>query len=199
MESRLSPHPRYRLYTNGASYQAPLRRILNCLPNTSDAIDQLESSICVRFDIRSACCVPMARTGLFFGLQELIRPGQKVILSPLTIVDVVNMVILAGGIPVFADIRRQSCAIDPNQAESLIDSKTGAVLITHLHGESAGAHGFRDICRRRGVGTAGVKHLRYQTRLRFLKNLSCKSAAGIKNLRCQEIAALGTDRPRGRG
>jgi dTDP-4-amino-4,6-dideoxygalactose transaminase len=35
--------------------------------------------------------------------------------------------------------------------ESLIDSRTGAVLITHLHGESAAAHVFRDICRRRGV------------------------------------------------
>jgi perosamine synthetase len=93
----------------------------------------------------------MARTGLYLGLRELIRPGQKVILSPLTIVDVVNMVILAGGIPVFADIRRQSCAIDPDQVESLIDGKTGAVLITHLHGETAGAHGFRDICTRRGV------------------------------------------------
>jgi perosamine synthetase len=93
----------------------------------------------------------MARMGLFFGLQELIRPGQTVVMSPLTIVDVVNMVILAGGIPVFADIRRQSCAVDPNQLESLIDNNTGAVLITHLHGESAGAHDFYDICRRHGV------------------------------------------------
>jgi perosamine synthetase len=63
----------------------------------------------------------------------------------------VSMVILAGGIPVFADIRRNSWAIDPEQAESLMDGNTGAVLITHLHGESAGAHEFHAICRRRGV------------------------------------------------
>jgi dTDP-4-amino-4,6-dideoxygalactose transaminase len=72
-------------------------------------------------------------------------------MSPLTIQDVVNMVIIAGGIPLFADIRRQSCAIDPDQAESLIDSRTGAVLISHLHGETAGAHMFQEICSRRGV------------------------------------------------
>jgi dTDP-4-amino-4,6-dideoxygalactose transaminase len=61
------------------------------------------------------------------------------------------MVLLAGGIPLFADIRRESCAIDAAQVESLIDARTGAVLITHLHGETAGAHEFRDICNRRCV------------------------------------------------
>jgi dTDP-4-amino-4,6-dideoxygalactose transaminase len=93
----------------------------------------------------------MARTGLLLGLQELIRPGQTIVMSPLTIVDMVNMVLLAGGIPVFADICRRSCTIDPGLAESLIDQRTGAVLVTHLHGENAGAHVFHDLCRRRGV------------------------------------------------
>jgi perosamine synthetase len=143
-----SPHPRYRIYTGGASYTLPLRQILRHPP---DAARELENEICRRFDVSAACCVPMARTGLYFGLRELIEPGQKVILSPLTIVDVVNMVLLAGGIPVFADIRRQSCTIDPDQTEDLIDGQTGAVLITHLHGETAGAHDFRDLCNRRGV------------------------------------------------
>jgi perosamine synthetase len=146
-----SPHPRYRLYTSAAGYTMPLKQLLNCLPDSANASTRLETEICRRFNVRAACCIPMARSGVFFGLRELIKPGQKVIMSPLTIVDVVNMVILAGGIPVFADICRNSCAIDPEQAESLIDGNTGAVLITHLHGETAGAHEFRDICCRRGV------------------------------------------------
>jgi dTDP-4-amino-4,6-dideoxygalactose transaminase len=93
----------------------------------------------------------MARTGLFLTLREIIRPGRKVIMSPLTIVDVVNSVLLAGGIPVFGDIVRQSCALDPDCAESLIDAQTDAILVTHLHGESAGSQIFREICDRRGV------------------------------------------------
>jgi perosamine synthetase len=95
--------------------------------------------------------VPMARMGLFFALREMIRPGQRVILSPLTIVDVVNAVLLAGGVPVFTDIVRRSCAIDIDKAHSLIDGSTAALLITHLHGETAGAHPFREICQRRGL------------------------------------------------
>ena len=148
---RWSPHARYRLYTGASSYTLPIRQFLCCLSDSADAATRLETEICNRFEVASACSVPMARTGLYFGLKELIRPGQRVIMSPLTIIDVVNMVLLAGGIPVFADIRRKSCAIDPDQAESLIDGRTGAMLITHLHGETAGAHEFRDICNRRGV------------------------------------------------
>ena len=112
---------------------------------------RLEVEICRRFDAAAAVCVPMARTGLYLALEQLIRPGQTVVMSPLTIVDVVNAVILAGGIPLFADIQRRSCSMDPDQAESLIDERTGAVLITHLHGETAGAHRFREICDRRSV------------------------------------------------
>lgn len=151
MADNWSPHPRFRLYTLQSSYGLLLRHLLKGLHDSADAAAKLEAEVCLRFDVTAAVCVPMARTGLYLGLRELIRPGQTVVMSPLTIQDVVNMVILAGGVPVFADICRRSCAIDPNQAESLIDHRTGALLISHLHGESAGAHIFQEICSRRGV------------------------------------------------
>jgi dTDP-4-amino-4,6-dideoxygalactose transaminase len=72
-------------------------------------------------------------------------------MSPYTIADVVNMVIAAGGRPVFADIERNTCNIDPNEVNRLIDDKTGAVLITHLHGLAAEAEAIAEICRSRGV------------------------------------------------
>src|SRR5262245_22666848 len=139
-----SPHPRYRLYTTWRSYASTLAR-------QSDAIERFENEVCRRFNVCAAVCVPMARTGLFLALREIITPGRKVVMSPLTIVDVVNAVLLAGGIPVFGDVVRHSCALDPDCAESLIDAETDAVLITHLHGESAGSQIFREICDRRGV------------------------------------------------
>jgi perosamine synthetase len=151
MDNHWSPHPRFRLYTSLSSYVATLRYLFYALRNSTEAAEKLEAEIRQRFDVTAAVCVPMARTGLFLGLRELIRPGRTVVMSPLTIQDIVNAVILAGGIPLFADICRESCAIDPEQVESLIDHRTGAVLITHLHGETAGAHIFREICSRRGV------------------------------------------------
>src|SRR5207249_2095649 len=118
---------------------------------SSDVVRDFEAEVCRRFGAAAAVCVPMARTGLFLTLLETIQPGRKVIMSPLTIIDVVNAVLLAGGIPVFSDICRKSCSIDPGKAELLIDKDTSAILITHLHGQTAGAHIFRDICSRRGV------------------------------------------------
>ena len=139
-----SPHPRYRLYTSLRSYSPGFLE-------DRTATSALEAEICRRFGIESGVCTPMARTGLFLAMSELIRPGQHVVMSPLTIVDVVNAVILAGGVPSFVDIDRDTCGINPELAESRIDSRTGAVLITHLHGQSCGVHDFRDICDRRGI------------------------------------------------
>src|ERR1051326_4791782 len=139
-----SPHPRYRLYTSLADYHS-------MLSNSGDAVENFEREVCRRFNVAAAVCVPMARAGLYLVLCEMIRPGQKVLLSPLTIVDVVNAVLLAGGVPVFADIVRRSCAMDINAADSLIDASTGVVLITHLHGQTGGADVFLDLCRRRGI------------------------------------------------
>jgi perosamine synthetase len=142
--SRWSPHPRFRLYTSVASY-------VPSFAAPPDALEQLEAEICVRFQVAAAVCVPMARTGLYLTLIETIRPGQKVIMSPLTIIDVVNAVVLAGGVPVFADICRETCGLDPAKVEDLIDDQTGAVLVTHLHGQTAGARVFAELCERRGV------------------------------------------------
>src|SRR5262245_61310281 len=144
MKTEWSPHPRYRLYTSPMSY-------LPKLGGTGDALEQLETEICRRFNVAAAVCVPSARTGIYLTLLETIQPGQKVIMSPLTIVDVVNAVLLAGGVPVFSDICRASCTIDPTKAESLIDGETGAILITHLHGQSAGGLAFREVCSSRGI------------------------------------------------
>src|SRR6266704_1237320 len=104
MANRWSPHPRYRIYTASASYIPQLRL-------SNDAVQGFEAEVCRRFNAAAAVSVPMARTGLFLTLLETIQPGRKVIMSPLTIVDVVNVVLLAGGIPVFSDICRRSCSI----------------------------------------------------------------------------------------
>jgi len=150
MKSRWPPHPRYRLYTRMASYTLPVLQLFR-IHSPGKAVLRLEEEICRRFQVAAAACVPMARTGLWLALREMIRPGQTVVMSPLTIIDVVNMVLLAGGIPVFADICKASCGMDPDEAEALIDGRTGAVLITHLHGETSGACVFREICRSHSV------------------------------------------------
>ena len=96
--------------------------------------------------------MPQGRFGLYLALRQLIKPGQEVILSPYTIYDVVNMVICAGGKPVFADIERETCNLDPREVEQLVSSHTGAVITTHLHGlSSSRIEELAAFCRERGI------------------------------------------------
>jgi perosamine synthetase len=101
-----------------------------------------------------AVAVPMARVGIYLTLKRLIRKGQKVILSPYTISDVVNMVLCAGGIPVFADIEEGgSCNIDAREVLHLLESTddVGAVLVTHFYGLICDIDPILEACRRRNI------------------------------------------------
>ena len=83
-----------------------------------DSCRELEEAIQKRQDIAHAICVAKARVGIFVAIRALVRPGQKVVLSPYTISDVINMVICAGGIPVFCDLGRDTCNVDPARARA---------------------------------------------------------------------------------
>ena len=148
----LSPLPRNRLYTHWKSYWLYL---IYCLygqfQDNRQAVNDFEQALCDRLETCHAICVYQCRVGLYLAVKALIQPGQAVILSPYTLADVVNMVIFAGGRPVFADVDRETGNISATEVERLITPNTGAVLITHLHGLAAAAHRIKTICDRHQV------------------------------------------------
>lgn len=145
------PYPRYRLYTQSRSYAAITWDIVSRRLASGRDVEALESDLSAFLGATHVTCVGMARVGIYLTIKSVIEPGQDVIMSPYTISDVVNMVIAAGGRPVFADIDRGTCNIDPAEVERLIGRDTGAVLVTHLHGLVSGAFEIREICRQYGV------------------------------------------------
>jgi len=147
----LAPMPRFRLYTRGSDYVHLFRDLLLGRATRGDDAARLERDICQRFDVPYAVCLPQGRVGVYLAVKHSITPGQKVILSPYTIADVINMVICAGGRPVFADIDRPSTNIQAGEVERLIDDDTGAVMVTHLHGLSCDIERIAEICRGRQV------------------------------------------------
>ena len=99
-----------------------------------------------------ALAMPMARVGIYLALKNVIRPGQRVIMSPYTISEVVNMVLCAGGVPEFVDVEEGTCNIDAAKVVERLSSifDVGAVLVTHFYGlicdiapiaEACSAHG----------------------------------------------------------
>jgi dTDP-4-amino-4,6-dideoxygalactose transaminase len=147
----LAPRARFRIYTRASDYLHFLVDTLTGRATTGDDNARLEREIAQRFDVPYALCVPQGRVGIYLAVKALIKPGQHVVLSPYTIADVINMVILAGGVPIFADIDRATTNIRPESVEALIDDRTGAVMVTHLHGMACDIEAIAAICKRKRV------------------------------------------------
>ncbi len=140
-----------RIYTKPSVYWRILAQMLTGHWQKGDTVKELERVIENRIDVAHAITMPMARTAIFYAVQALISPGQKVVLSPYTIVDVVNMVICAGGIPVFADLSPGSCNVSAVEIERLVDDETGAVMVTHFYGEACDIERIAEFCKEHSV------------------------------------------------
>jgi perosamine synthetase len=84
-------------------------------------------------------------------LSNGISPGDEIIISNLTYVATMNSILYCGAIPRFADIEAESWNIDPLSAEKLINSKTKAILLTHLYGQPVNIEAFQELKRKHGL------------------------------------------------
>ncbi len=147
----MQPLPRYRIYSRFRDYRTIAADVLTGRTGRGDGTRDLETAIERENDAAHALCIAKARVGIFLTIRALIEPGQKVVLSPYTISDVINMVICAGGVPVFADLEPDTCNVDASDVERIIDADTGAVMITHLHGLACDVERISAVCKERGV------------------------------------------------
>ncbi|HUC67947.1 MAG TPA: DegT/DnrJ/EryC1/StrS family aminotransferase [Stellaceae bacterium] len=148
---RLGPAPRLRLYTSLGQYGRVGRDVLLGRQTAGDSVAELETRLARSLGVAYAVAMPLARAGIYHVVRSLIRPGQRVLLSPYTIADVVNMVVCAGAVPVFCDVERATCNIDPAEIERQIDRDAGAVLATHFYGLACDMPRIAAICARHGV------------------------------------------------
>ena len=95
--------------------------------------------------------MPQARVGIYFAIKNIVGKKRKILLSPYTIHDVVNMVLCAGGIPEFIELESGTCNLDPNKAIEQIDEETAAVMVTHLHGLGVDLNKLKTICCSKGI------------------------------------------------
>lgn len=74
---------------------------------------------------------------LHLSMIEFIKRNDEVILPSFTFPACANVVLMAGGIPVFCDIDLETFTINVNQIEEKISNKTKAIMPVHLAGHSA--------------------------------------------------------------
>ena len=74
-----------------------------------------------------------------------ISPGDEVILPPYTMSATAMAPLIYGGIPVFADIEKDTFCIDPKSVKNLITNKTKAIVVVNLFGHPASLHELKKI------------------------------------------------------
>nr|WP_249351944.1 DegT/DnrJ/EryC1/StrS family aminotransferase [Nocardiopsis akebiae] len=80
-----------------------------------------------------------------------LRPGDEVIVPAYSFVATASSVVLAGGVPVFADIEEHGYGIDPASVDAVATSRTRMVMPVHLFDRLADVEGVREVARRRGL------------------------------------------------
>ncbi|HBY93759.1 MAG TPA: UDP-4-amino-4,6-dideoxy-N-acetyl-beta-L-altrosamine transaminase [Chloroflexi bacterium] len=92
----------------------------------------------------NSCTAALHLAMLAVGLQ----PGDEVIVPAMTFAATANAVIHAGGIPVFADCRRDTLNIDPLEIQKKITSKTKAIVPVHFAGRPCEMDAIMEIAER---------------------------------------------------
>ncbi len=123
--------PRLRLYTKHISYVRALQHALGC--GDSGAIARTEDRIATMTGAGHVVLTSMGRMAIYEGLRALGETGE-VILSPITVPEVISLVVLAGFTPVFCDIKPGTWNMDTDAIESLITEHTVAIMTTHFYG-----------------------------------------------------------------
>lgn len=80
-----------------------------------------------------------------------IKPEDEVIVPAMTFASTANVVIHAGGVPVFADCEKDTMNIEPIDIEKKITSKTKAIIPVHFAGRPCNMDAIMDIAKKHNL------------------------------------------------
>ena len=97
---------------------------------------ELEQRLAAYVGARHCITCASGTEALLIALMALgIGPGDEVITSPFTFVATAEMIVLAGATPVYVDIERETCLMDPALIEAKITPRTKAIMPVSLYGQ----------------------------------------------------------------
>jgi len=141
-------YPRFRLYSNLKNYLDTL--FYKSKEEKRDYKSDLEQTLISKLGIGHVLVTNQARLAIYHVIKYLVeKTGKKgVILSPYTLFDVVNMIICAGGQPIFIDFKEISFDLNEKELENkLISGEICATIVTHYHKCEKNIQKIADICR----------------------------------------------------
>ena len=126
-------HSRFRLQTTASDFRTLLAF---CLFGTQEQgyRERVEDRLRAETQSARAVFTNQGRVGIYAAIKAAVSGTRTgIVMSPYTLYEVVNMVLYAGGRPVFVDTLPDTPSVGCDDIERLIDPQTAAVMLTHYH------------------------------------------------------------------
>ncbi len=117
-----------------------------------DAVSRFETDFAQYVGVAHGVGVNNGTDAIHLALRALdIGPGDEVITASHTAVATVAAIVMAGAIPVLADVDPVTRTIDPTAVVALMTPRTKAILAVHLYGHAADVDALLAICEKHGL------------------------------------------------
>ena len=115
-------------------------------------VAELETALATFTGSKHCITVASGTEALLIALMALdIQPGDEVITTAFTFAATAEMIVLAGGKPVFVDVEADTANIDVRLIEAMITPRTKAIMPVSLYGQVADMHEINAIAERHGL------------------------------------------------
>jgi len=115
-------------------------------------VKEMEAALAAYTGAAHCISVASGTEALLICLMALdLQPGDEVITSPFTFAATAEMIVLAGGVPVFVDIEPDTANIDATLIEAAITPRTRAVMPVSLYGQVADMDAINAVAQRHGL------------------------------------------------
>jgi dTDP-4-amino-4,6-dideoxygalactose transaminase len=119
---------------------------------TGPDVGGFERDYCAYTGVAHAIAMANGTVTLDCALRALdLQPGDEVIVTPRSFIASASAVLMAGGVPVFADVDPDSQNITPETIAPLITPRTRGILPVHLGGWPCDMPAIMDLARARGL------------------------------------------------
>ena len=115
-------------------------------------VGELETKLARYTGAKHCVTVASGTEALLIALMALgLKLGDEVVTTPFTFAATAEMIVLLGGVPVFADIEPDTCNIDASKIEAKITERTRAIMPVSLYGQCADMTAINTIAARHGL------------------------------------------------
>jgi dTDP-3-amino-3,4,6-trideoxy-alpha-D-glucose transaminase len=115
-------------------------------------VRELESRFAAYLEVEACAAVANGTDALILALRALgVGAGDEVIVPAFSFFATVEAVLVAGGVPVFADIDAATFNLDPDDAAARVTSRTVGIVGVHLYGRPFDVDGVLRLCGRHGL------------------------------------------------